>query len=87
MEVVSLVVLSSVLFPQVLGTWYQHDWWPGTHMETNQVKDNVAITIRRKDGKDGQLVVTHHSRYVRLCIVIIYYTAFVIRKTNLFLCS
>ena len=47
---------------QFLGTWYQADWWYGTHEEEHHVKDNVAITIRKKDGKDGELIFTHHER-------------------------
>ena len=61
-----MVFYDKYIFFKILGTWYQADWWYGTHEEEDHVKDNVAITIRRKAGKDGELIFTHHSRYVRL---------------------
>ena len=61
LKLMSIVLLYSVTL-QILGSWYETDWWPPPHwVSDTHTSDNYAYTIRRNNGKEGEIVFTIHN--------------------------
>ena len=61
LKLMSILLMYSLTL-QILGSWYETDWWPPPHwVSDTHTSDNYAYTIRRNNGKEGEIVFTIHS--------------------------